>query len=334
MGVTGPGDLRTSVKLAVERQREAIRDAMRAQLAMVRPILRATLFSLAGERVERLGGYGEITVADLAREYREGSGDCGICFEYAVHDAIRRQDPLVEPRIAEVLDDFCGVRGRPRSILFGGEKGAKLHLVETDAELLTDEARVLAGGPGRPAKLKPLMESLKRAHSSVSHRDALPPTLRDLWRADLFVGSADEQRWVATTLKTHARDHARAAGIRLGIHPEQHHRERPSFDASRNLVLCPLPYDGGFMELFYEAFVAVRTFLLADARQPKPVVLPSSASRYVAKMLEERRGFPVLDVIAALGPLAQPDLLESSGAGDAYSEVTTALAPIPRPRDE
>ena len=77
---------------------------------MVRPVLRATLFALEQEIVDRLGGYGKITLADMARVYREGSGDCGICFEYAIHDAIRRRDPS-PPWQWPFLLAFAGVRG-------------------------------------------------------------------------------------------------------------------------------------------------------------------------------------------------------------------------------
>lgn len=44
---------------------------------------------------------------------------------------------------------------------------------------------------------------------------------------------------------------------------------------------------------------------------PKEVALPRQAERQVAKYLADRRDFPVVDVVAALRPLAQPDLLRT-----------------------
>jgi hypothetical protein len=83
------------------------------------------------------------------------------------------------------------------------------------------------------------------------------------------------------------------------------------------------------MELFYSAFFLVKTFLTSDAKLPRPVELPLSIDRSVAKLLEDRRGFPVLDVLGALEKLAQPGLLMSSSAGDPYSESSTsAVAPV------
>ncbi len=317
------------MKLAIETQIDRISDETRARIAMVRPILRATLFALLGERVARLGGYPLITLADLAREYREGSGDCGICFEYAIHDAIERRDPLIQPRVSEVLEDFCKISGDARSLLFGAEKGKKLEFVETDQNLLTEESRLLTGGQGRPVKLKKHLEAVRRAFSSTKIRARLPPSIRGLWRADLFVGAPSRDHWIATTLKTNPEALESAAGIRVGIYPERVRGEGPSFDGDRNLVLCPVPYDGGFMELFYSSFFVVKAFLDADARVPRPVALPASSDRQVAKLLEERRTFAVLEVVNVLEKFAQPGLLESSSTGDPYENAgTRAIAPV------
>jgi hypothetical protein len=319
------------MRLEVEKQAEPISDATRARIGMARPLLRATLFALAADRIERLGGYDKVTLADLAREYREGSGDCGICFEYAVHDAIERRDPLIEPRVAEVLDRFCHIRGQTRSILFGAEKGKKLELVQTEKSLLTGESLLLAGNRGKPARLTRHLENARKAFSQEKYRELLPRSIRGLWRADLFIGSPSQEYWVATTLKTNASHLEGDAGIRIGIYPEQKKNEGPALDKDRNLVLCPVPYDAGFMELFYSTFFMVKAFLSADARVPKPIDLPASADRQVAKMLEDRRNFGVLESIASLEKFAQPGLLTSSTVGDPYSSSpTSAIAPVAR----
>ena len=321
------------MKLAVEVQARPIEDETRARIAMVRPILRATLFALSLQRVERLGGYPSVTLHDLAREWREGDGDCGICFEYAIHDAIERRDPLLSPRIGEVLERHCRIKGQARSILFGAEKGARLELLESDRSLLTPESRLVVNERGRPLKLKTHIERVRRAFSAPEERELLPRSIRGLWRADLFVGAPAEDRWVATTLKINPAHLEGAPGIRIGIYPERRRDESPSFDADKNLVLCPVPYDGGFMDLFYSSFFLVKTFLTSDARLPRPVELPLSIDRGVARLLEDRRAFPVLDVLEALEKMAQPGLLLSSSAGDPYGDsVTSAVAPIARPR--
>jgi hypothetical protein len=101
-----------------------------------------------------------------------------------------------------------------------------------------------------------------------------------------------------------------ANGLRVGIVPaSQGSSDRIHKDEKRNLVICPLPYDGAFMEVFYCAWGIVQQFLFADAKMPREVFLPTPSHRQVAGELVQRREFAVLDVIDALSPLAQPQLL-------------------------
>jgi hypothetical protein len=125
----------------------------------------------------------------------------------------------------------------------------------------------------------------------------------------------------------------------VGIVPaQQGNSDKIVKDETKNLMVCPLPYDGAFVETFYSAWQVVVQFLDTDAQLPKEVALPRPAARQVAKMLAERREFPVLDVIEALGPLAQPELLESrtssarllpSGRQNSSTITTSVMAPIP-----
>src|SRR5262249_39663546 len=105
------------------------------------------------------------------------------------------------------------------------------------------------------------------------------------------------------------------------------------------LVVCPLPYDGSFMETFYLGWETIQQFLAADAMVPAEVNLPRPAQRQVARYLADRREFEVIQVLEALKPLAQPELLVT-GASDAdlvlargdVSNTQTAgvIAPVPR----
>ena len=109
-------------------------------------------------------------------------------------------------------------------------------------------------------------------------------------------------------------------------------------DELRNLVVCPLPYDGSFVETFYKAWEVVSQFLAADAQVPKEVALPRPPARTVAGYLADRREFPVVDVIEALAPLSQPELLMTepssadiilSGGPSRTVQTTSVLAPTP-----
>jgi hypothetical protein len=156
------------------------------------------------------------------------------------------------------------------------------------------------------------IDSIAAAFRRRDVRDALPWSISGLWKADLFVGYTDSDRWVATTVKINPQQLEGARGLRIGIVPAAQGRDdRIRRDDGRNLVICPLPYDGGFVEVFYRGWAVAKQFIAADARLPREVNLPGAADRQVARFLEERRDFPVVDVIDALGPLAQPELLRT-----------------------
>jgi len=107
-------------------------------------------------------------------------------------------------------------------------------------------------------------------------------------------------------------------------------------DESKNLIVCPLPYDRSFMQVFYQAWEVVVQFLASDAQVPREANLPRPPSRQVARYLEDRRAFPVEDVIEALEPLSQPHLLRTQETAAEITEQrsrrteTSLLAPMPQ----
>ena len=117
------------LQLRIEQQQNSVADEVSALTAVVRPILEGTLFALKGDLVSQVGGHPSVSLAMLARLYRPGDGDCGLCFEWAVHDAMNRRDPLIVERVADAMS-LCRVPGSvPASILFGAEKSGALKLV-------------------------------------------------------------------------------------------------------------------------------------------------------------------------------------------------------------
>jgi hypothetical protein len=301
------------LEIRVEQQRSAVADEVSALTAVVRPILEGTLYAVKSEIIAEAGGHDHISLAMLARVYRPGDGDCGLCFEWAVHDAMNRHDPLVEERIADALKRYCKVPGKaPASILFGGEKSGAVRLIDTARERLTDDSRILVGKAGQPPLLKRRLNLLAYALRRPIARTFLPYSISGLWKADLFLGHTDSDRWVGTTVKINPSQLEPDKGLRLGIVPvRQGKTDKISIDASKNLVVCPLPHDGAFMEVFYQGWGIVQQFIRADARCPKEVYLPRPPERQVARYLEDRRDFPVVDVLDALIPLSQPELLDT-----------------------
>ncbi|KZE90633.1 hypothetical protein [Microbacterium sp. TNHR37B] len=235
-------------------QTATVADEVSAVIAVVRPILQAALYSLRKEVVAPLGGYAKVPLYMLADLRKPGDGDAGISFEYAIHDAMLRCDPVVVERVHDALAK-CRVRGdNVASIMFGVEKSGSQMLIETATETLTKDSQLMSGVRGRPVKLTRHLGSVAAAFRSPRKRAQLPQSISGLWKADLFLGETDSDRWVGTTVKINQRQLAGAAGLRIGVVPaSQGSGDGIRLDDSRNLVVCPVPYDGAFMEVFYEA---------------------------------------------------------------------------------
>lgn len=304
------------MRLLISEQRQDIADPVRSKFAMVVPVIEGTLFAMNEQRIIRLGGLAAWTLTDLAREYREGSGDAGICFEYAVHDAIATRNELIWPITSEVLEAFCAIPGGSDSLLFGPEKDGRIPVIESVANALTDDSQLFVGYRGRPPKLKRHLKTIVRAFRRPPDRDRLPRSMRGIWKADLFLGSRSDDNWVGTTLKINAAHLEGGPGLRVGIYPRTNDRDRPRKDDDLNLVRLPLPYDAAFMELFYKSFFLVKAFLQADAKVPPPVRLPDAEDRYITAELEARRDFPIVEVVDALRDMSQRDLLETAPVED------------------
>lgn len=300
------------MRVRKEIQVDHVADDVLALTTVVRPILTGLLYALKQEVVAEVGGYENVRLFMLPRLYRPGSGDCGICFEYAVHEALQGGDGRVLDRINDAAR-LCNVPGDYlRSILFGLEKNGALKVIDSAHEILNDDSLLLYGKRGRPAKLKSYINTLAGAFRNRRTRPALPSSIQGLWKADLFVGYTDSDRWVATTVKINPAQLEGADGLRIGIVPNrQGQNDLVRRDDSKNLVICPLNHDHDFMQSFYEAWRIFQAFIAADAKLPPEVSLPAPAHREVCRLLQERRDFAVVEVIEAIIPFGQPGLVET-----------------------
>ena len=171
------------MKLLQYRQENEVQSEVEALAAVISPILKGILLSLNREIVTDEGGYDKISLWKLARLYRSGDGDCGICFEYAVHDAIINNNPDVLDRIDTALTKHCKIKnGDPSSILFGAEKSGALQLIDSVEEHLTDDSQLLTGHKGQPIKLKRHIQGVINAFRKPSMREKLPNSINGLWK--------------------------------------------------------------------------------------------------------------------------------------------------------
>ena len=133
-----------TVEIRKETQQSPVADEVSALIAIVRPIMQGLLGSLKSRVADEVGGYESVKLMMLGRLRLQGDGDCGICYEYAVHDAIRRKDPEIYGKVHDALSRHCRVPGDDlNSILFGAEKNGTKQLIDTAQEILTDNSRLL-----------------------------------------------------------------------------------------------------------------------------------------------------------------------------------------------
>ena len=327
------------MRVREERQLNPVAGEVLALTAIVRPIMKGILYALKADIVAEVGGYENVRLKMLPRLYRAGDGDCGICFEYAVHEAMNRGDARVLERINDAAR-LCKIPGNEtRSLLFGLEKTGSQQIIDTAAGFLTDDSTLLSGSQGRPAKLLRHLNTIAGAFRNPRTRRALPYSISGLWKADLFVGHIDTDYWVGTTVKINPNSLEGAAGLRIGIIPtRQGVRDRVEKDDQKNLIICPLHHDGDFMQAFYEGWRIVQAFIESDAKVPNEVDLPSPAHREVARILTERREHSVLDVVRAIEKFGQPELLETAEKGvdtktlKGESQTDMVVAPVAQTR--
>lgn len=332
------------MKIRRERQLNPVGDDVLALTAVVRPILAGVLNALKVDVVKEAGGVENVKLKMLPRLYRAGDGDIGICFEYAVHEALNNNDARVMERVNDAMT-LCRIKsGIPKSILLGFEKSGAVQLIDTAKGILTEESRTLAGGVGQPPKLKRRLNVIAAAFRRPATRLALPFSISGLWKADLFVGSTDTQQWVGTSVKINASMLEGSPGLRIGIVPtRQGQSDRVRIDDGRGLVVCPLHHDADFMQVFYEGWRVVRAFMEADAHVPKEVMLPRPVDREVCRILEERREYPTVDVIDVLRTFGQPELLKTdeekvdlqdiTSDTDVRGKTAAMVAPVSRSTD-
>jgi hypothetical protein len=327
------------MEIREDRQSRPAADEVGALVAVIRPVLVGVLQSISDEVVNVFGERNQLPLRMLARLRKRGDGDCGIAFEYAVHDAVISADPIVLERVSDALNKCRIARGNPASILFAIEKSGIQQLISTEINLITENSRVLTGQPGQPVKLQKHLNALAVAFRRPGTRLNLPQSIRGLWKADLFLGSTETDHWVGTTVKINPALLESAKGLRIAIIPSLAGRsDGIRLDEQKNLVLCPMPHDDSFMQIFYEGWRIVQALCERDFNMPREIDIPNPAHREVARIFVERRDFPVADVIKATRKFAKPDLVVTTTeaapsapcAAAIHPGTSAIITPIPR----
>lgn len=294
-----------------EHQKHPVDDPVDALVAVTRPIFAAVLAGVSQGTLDRWGhDRMAVPLGGLADVRTASDGETGVAFEYAVHSALLDKNPAVVERVVDALKKCNISSDDPKSILFAVEKNRQAQLLRTQRDLITDTSSVLSGQPGKPAKLKRQLTNLEAAFNRKTTKTGLPQSIGGLWKSDLFLGDPSPDHWVGTTVKTNASKLEGARGLRVAIIPAVADKSDSIYlDDKRNLIVCPMPYDGSFVQTFYEGRRVVQALLASNFKEPKPGVLTTNAEREVARMWMQRQDLTVEDALAAMETFQQQGLL-------------------------
>src|SRR5262249_43714909 len=268
-----------------DRQKNPVADEVSALVAVTGPIIAGVLRSVSDEVANTFGERDKLPLKMLGRLRKEGDGDCGIAFDYAVHDAVMAGEPVVAERVADALDK-CGVSGDdPASILYAIEKSGAQELISTEPGLVMDNSPVLLSEDGGRVGLREHLTAIGQAFMRPGALLSLAQSIRGLWKTELFLGSADRDQWVSAGIHMSASPLAAAKAPRIAIVPSMKRRsDEVRFDEQKNTVICPVPHDGSFIQVFHEGWQIVQALCATDFEMPSPFDIPSPGHREVARI--------------------------------------------------
>jgi len=296
-----------------DRQKNPVADEVSALVAVTGPVIAGVLRSVSAESSDAFGERDQVPLKMLGPLRKEADGDCGIAFEYAVHDAVNSRDPVIVERIAEALDKCGIVGGDPASILFAMEKSGAQELISTEPGLVTDNAPVLLGEDGRPVSLRDSLSAIGAAFRLPGALLNGTQSIRGLWKTELFFGTADLDRWVRASIRIGHSFLARTREPRIVVVPSlAGTSDAVRLDEQKNVVLCPVPHDQSFIRIFHEGWNIVQALCASNFEVPGRDNMPNPLHREVARIYAERREFPILEVVEATRKFAQPGLLTTS----------------------
>jgi hypothetical protein len=298
------------------QQNAPIDEYGRALYAVARSVLRALLDSLTNEDLTDLNSpLKEVTMRQLAKVVRldRDKGMRGDGFEWAVHEAILGQEPLVTQLVADALCRASrSISGNvPDSLLFGYERAKYLGFLKATIKAAGTSPVLLPDGSGRPYSFGPWVARAAMGEASELY---LTDRIKKIWKTDLFLTSRGAEKYLAATVKSNYALLEGGRGLKMGIVPESTvtgHKPGISFDSKHGLWLVTLSDPTGFMGLFNDAYLAVGRAMCTLGKQEAPpyYTKPSAKAQKLQLQLEKYPTATVLDIEAALNDAAQQDLV-------------------------
>lgn len=169
---------------------------------------------------------------------------------------------------------------------------------------------MLLGEGGRPVSLRDRLSEIGATFRLPSALLNLAQSIRGFWKTELFLGSADFDRWVGASVSINRWEVPAATAPRIAIIPSMAgHSDAVRLDEQKNIIICPVPHDGSFIQIFHEGWKIVQALCARNFEMPENSDFSNPLYREVARIFAERREFPIAEVVEATRKFAQPELL-------------------------
>ncbi|MFL8710951.1 hypothetical protein Q3304_09295 [Clostridioides sp. GD02377] len=224
-------------------------------------ILEAYLNLISKDHLESVGKekISDITLENLGTIYssvlNKHSGLNGVCWEYAVYNAIYYDDDFIQNLLNLSINYLSGENTfyRLNAILWGGEK-ANLDLDNINESINDEDLIWTSFGT---YKFKEYIDMIHKSFREKLFRKQLPEEIRDIWKTDLFVKKENSNIWYAVTVKWNKNDVKQYPGLSIGIHYEhikiQKHEINP-YLINNSFVRCSIPFEHNFGEYYSYMF--------------------------------------------------------------------------------
>ena len=256
---------------------------------MVAPVIEATLYSLRRDRVERLGGYDHVDLEDLQpSRWRRATAmpESASSTPSTRRSRTRtRSSTRLQRSPGGVLRYRRRIRRRSCS---GRRRTARSRSSSRFRSALTEDSRVLCRQPWTTGEAQRVYPADRSGVPAERGAKQAARSISGLWKADLFLGNPDSEKWVGTTVKSNANGLVGAQGLRIGIYPKVNAKDAPRKDDDLRLIRLPLHTTESSWSCSGSRSSSVGAFFRARGKVPPPISLPDAEDRFVTGELAQR----------------------------------------------
>ncbi|TWB45822.1 hypothetical protein FBZ90_101157 [Nitrospirillum pindoramense] len=223
----------------------------------------------------------------------------GVCLEYLFFKAISDKDEVIYPEVQNFMDGVFNISGDISAVFLRiNGRSSEKNKVEKDFERYFGTSPVIIDYNRVSHQFS---TDILRSCYGRSRINPCPDCLSSLFKTDFFIGSKEDAKWVAFTVKSDFNDIEYGPGLGAAIFPLGtesldyllHH------DVRYQIRLLPITVDGPFMYCFHEAYFTVQSVFVNALREESLINQPPSRREYI-QYLRAKQNSLAKEVISEL----------------------------------